>query len=369
MKTFDKLGLKKDIIKVLTRLDFKEAMEVQEKIIPLALKGENLVFTSRTGSGKTLAYTLGYLGKINPKQGIQMLIVVPTRELCIQVGKEIQNITEHLGINTGMLYGGRTLDGDKRTTLKKVQILVGTPGRLIQHINEKNIRVGDVNYLVYDESDQMFDQGFYNDCTYIKSRVGKNAQLILSSATITEKVGVFIAQELENNIFLEIGDLIPKNIIQEKIYCDKNDKQDIIVDLFVKKRFKSAIVFCNTKSKVTSISQALSYRKFKAKPLSSDLEQQDRLNTLNLFKDEKIKVLVCTDVAARGLHMKSVDIVINFDVPTKEEFYIHRIGRTGRKDEKGYALTLICPEDVERFELLESEYKLNVADKTVILNK
>lgn len=364
MKTFDKLGLKKDILAVLAKLKFKEALEVQEKITPLAMKGKNIVFTSRTGSGKTLAYTLGYLGKLNKKLGIQMLIIVPTRELCIQVGKEIQKIAEPLGFFTGMLYGGRDVYGDSKTTNKKIHILVGTPGRLIQHINVKSIKVGDVSYLVYDESDQMFDQGFYDDCKYIKKRVSKDAQIILASATITHKVEYFVEDEIKDFEYLEVGELIPKNIVQEKMYCDKNEKQEIVVNKFLEKNFKSAIVFCNTKSKVTSISQALAYRKFNAKPLSSALEQQDRLNTLNLFKDGKIKVLVTTDVAARGLHIENVDIVINFDVPTKEEFYIHRIGRTGRRDEKGYALTLICPEDVERFKEIESAYKLDIVDKT-----
>jgi len=228
MKTFDKLGLKKDILNVLSSLKFKEATEVQEKIVPLALKGENVVFTSRTGSGKTLAYALGYLGKLNKKLGVQMLIVVPTRELCIQVGKEMQKLAEHLGFVTGMLYGGRDLVGDFKTTKRKIHILVGTPGRLIQHINEKNIKVGDTAYLVYDESDQMFDHGFYEDCKYIKKRVSNDAQIILSSATITRKVEDFIEREIPNHTYLEVGDLIPKNITQEKIYCEKTEKQRII---------------------------------------------------------------------------------------------------------------------------------------------
>ncbi len=163
MGDFTKLSLKKEILDVLSRLKLNKSFEVQDKIVPLAMKGKNIVFTSRTGSGKTLAYLLGFLGKINKKQGIQMIVLVPTRELCIQVGKEMRGVCEPLGINVGMLYGGRDIPGDYRTLNKKNQILVGTPGRLLMHINEKKVKVGEVKYLVYDESDQMFDLGFYDD--------------------------------------------------------------------------------------------------------------------------------------------------------------------------------------------------------------
>ena len=190
MQDFQKLGLKKEVIAVLTK--FKKPSEVQTKVIPLTLKGKNIVFTSMTGSGKTVAYTAGFLGKINKKLGVQMMVLVPTRELCVQVGKEIQELSEPLGLKVGMLYGGRYIGGDYRTTRKKNQILVGTPGRLIQHINEKHIKVGEVAYLIYDESDQMFDHGFSKDCAYVRKRVSKNVQIILSSATITDKVKRFI---------------------------------------------------------------------------------------------------------------------------------------------------------------------------------
>ena len=192
MGDFAKLNLKKEILKVLSRLKFKESFEVQDKIVPLAMRGKNVVFTSRTGSGKTLAYLLGFLGKINKKQGMQMLVLVPTRELCIQVGKEMKRVCDFLDINVGMIYGGRDVPGDYRTLSKKNQIMVGTPGRLLLHVNEKKIRVGEVKYLVYDESDQMFDHGFYDDCVYMKERVSKDAQIVFSSATITDKVDNFI---------------------------------------------------------------------------------------------------------------------------------------------------------------------------------
>ena len=232
MGDFKDLNLKKEILSILTKLKFKNSLEVQDKIIPLAMKGKNIVFTSRTGSGKTLAYLLGFVSKINKKQGAQMIILVPTRELCIQVGKEIKRICDLLEINVGMLYGGRDVTGDNRTLSKKNQIMVGTPGRLLLHVNEKKLRVGDVKYVVYDESDQMFDHGFYEDCRYLKERVSKTAQIILSSATITDRVNKFIKREIVDYELLKIGELIPKNITQEKLRCEKVEKNEILVKLF-----------------------------------------------------------------------------------------------------------------------------------------
>ncbi len=362
MGKFAKLGLKKEILDVLSRLKFNESFEVQDTIVPLAIQGKNIVFTSRTGSGKTLAYLLGYLGKINKKHGLQMVILVPTRELCIQVGKEIKKICDLLDINVGMLYGGREISGDYRTIKKKNHIIVGTPGRLLQHVNKKSIKVGEVKYLVFDESDQMFDHGFYYKCAYMKERASKNAQIILSSATITDKVKQFIEEEIIDYELLNIGELIPKNIVQEKLYCEKADKNKLLLKLFSKKKFKRAMIFCNTKVKSYDITEFLQDHKYKAKLLNSDLNQDERLANLNLFKSGKLKILVTTDVAARGLHIEKVDIIVNYDVPTRDEFYVHRIGRTGRVDKKGYSMTFICPEDVDRFANLEIEYELKVAE-------
>lgn len=362
MEDFVKLSLKKEILEVLNRLKIKKPFEVQEKIIPLAIQGKNIVFTSRTGSGKTLAYLLGYLGKINKKIGTQMLVMVPTRELCIQVGKEMKKICDPLSINVGMLYGGRDATGDFRTFTKKNHILVATPGRLILHVNNKNIKVGEVKYLVYDESDQMFDQGFFDDCVYMKKRVSKNVQIISASATMTSKVIDFIDDIIVDYELLRIGDTIPKNIIQEKTYCEKEDKNAILLNFFSKQRFKRAMVFCNTKQRTYHISELLQQNNLNAKPLNGDLDQNERLNHLNLFKEGKVRILVTTDVAARGLHIEKVDTVINYDVPRQEEFYVHRIGRSGRVGKKGYSLTFICPEDEDRFAIIEAKYALKIEE-------
>ncbi|MBU1111750.1 MAG: DEAD/DEAH box helicase, partial [Nanoarchaeota archaeon] len=280
MGDFAKLGLKKEILKVLSRLKLNESFEVQDKIVPLAMQGKNVVFTSRTGSGKTLAYLLGFLGKINKKQDIQMIVLVPTRELCVQVGKEIKTVCDRLEINVGILYGGRDISGDYRTLDKKNQILVGTPGRLLQHINGRRIKVGEVKYLVYDESDQMFDHGFYDDCVYLKQRASNDAQIILSSATITDKVKSFIDNEIVDYGLLNVGELIPKNILQEKLYCEKSEKDQLLLDIFSKKKVKRAMIFCNTKQKSYDISEFLEINKFNAKSLNSDLGQAERLNYL-----------------------------------------------------------------------------------------
>ena len=291
-----------------------------------------------------------------------MVVLVPTRELSMQVGKEIKRICTLLDLNIGIFYGGKDIMLDSQQLTMKKQIVIGTPGRLIQHINWKKIRVGDVKYLVYDESDQMFDHGFYKDCVYLRKRVSKDAQIILASATLTDQVRNFIDNEIINYELLEIGELIPKNITQEKLYCDKLEKNKILTNLLSEKRFKRALIFCNTKIKAANIAKFLQKNDINSKFLHGDLDQKDRENNLRLFKEGKVKVLVTTEVAARGLHIEDIDIIINYDVPTKVELYIHRIGRTGRRDKKGYSLTLICPEDKDRFYNIEFEYQIKVKE-------
>jgi superfamily II DNA/RNA helicase len=362
MTDFAKLGLKKDILNALSSLKFTKPTDVQERIIPIIMKGQQVVFTSRTGSGKTLAFLLGFLGKINPKLGLQMIVIVPTRELCIQVGKEMTTLCDLINIKVGMLYGGRTMSGDQKTTSKKVQIIVGTPGRLLQHVNAKNIIVGEVQYLVYDESDQMFDNGFYDECAYLKTRVSKKAQIVLASATISNRVNEFIKREMKEYILEEIGEQIPKNIIQEKVLCEIREKNDLLIKFLASRKFSRAIVFCNQKTRCDYVAELFGK---KARSLHSDLKQDERNNILSLFKQGRISILVTTDVAARGLHIPAVDIVINYDVSRQPEFHVHRMGRTGRNDKPGYSLTMVCPEDVSRFEHIELGYGLDVKEITV----
>jgi len=364
MKTFNELGLKKDICKILNQLHFFKPLEVQEKVIPVIAQGKNVVFQSQTGSGKTLAYAIPYLSKLNSKQGLQMLILLPTRELCQQVSKEISRITERMNINVGTLFGGRSLYGDQKTYMKKNQIMVATPGRVIQHINEKHIKAGNVKYIVYDESDQMFDTGFYDDCCYLLGRISRDAQIVLASATLTDDVKNFMDNEIVEYDFLQIGDVISKKIIQEKIYCSKEAKHDILIRLLNEKKFKKCLIFANTKIKVAEITHILEEHNFQAQEISSSLTQKLREQTLQLFKQGRINILVATDVAARGLHIEKVDGIVNFDMPTRLEFYVHRIGRTGRNKKDGYSISLICPEDEKRMEDTEDEYNIHPTNVT-----
>ncbi|NQU98445.1 DEAD/DEAH box helicase [Candidatus Woesearchaeota archaeon] len=362
MKSFSQLGLKKEVINALDSLEFKEALEVQEKVIPLAIQGKNIVFTSRTGSGKTLAFTIGFLSKINKKIGIQMIVLVPTRELCIQVGKEIQNLCRPLNLNVGMLYGGHEASKDYKTTDRNNHIMVGTPGRLIQHVNSKKIKIGETKLIVFDESDQMFDDGFFDECVYVKKRASSDAQFILSSATITGKVRTFMDEEISPYEFLSIGSPIPKNIIQEKLFSEILDKNEVLLELLAGKKFEKILIFCNTRSRCHEVAKFLNDNKLSVRAISSNLTQNERLKHLNLFKNGKVPILVATDVAARGLHIENVDLVVNYDVPTRTEFYIHRIGRTGRIDKKGHAITFICSEDDLRFKNIEELFELNVKE-------
>lgn len=353
---FETLGLQKDLVALLSSLKLTTPTDAQKEIIPLLLNKKNVVFTSRTGSGKTLCYTLPFVSKMS-KKGLQMLVLVPTRELCIQVGKEMRSVCEPLNIKVGMLYGGREIDGDKRTTSRNNHIIVGTPGRLVQHINQKNIKVGDVSVLVFDESDQMFDQGFAKECSYVCSRVSKNAQLVLASATLSDKVMDFADDIIQEYELCEIGDAVPKNIVQETIHCTLKERAKKLEQYLSENTFSRTIIFCNTKARSHELAKIIG-----AKEITSNLDQNERVQTLNLFKQGKIKVLVATDVVARGIHVENVDLVVNFDVAKRAEFHIHRMGRTGRKDTKGHVLTFVCKEDEEQFLEITKHYNLETTE-------
>ncbi len=359
MKEFAQLGLKKDIIQALNSVGHKNPLEIQEKVIPLILQKKNVLFQSQTGSGKTLAFTLGFLSRLNLKLGLQMVIITPTRELCQQVGKEIQGICDMLSINVGIIFGGRDIKGDHRTYKKKNQIMVVTPGRFVQHVNDKNIRIGEVKFLIFDECDQMFDDQFLKDCIYIRKRTSTTAQIVLASATITFNVTEFLKDIDHEEVLL---DKVAENIVQEKISCRRDKKLAKLVEIVGKRRFRKYIVFANTKVKLFDITEALQENHFKAASISADLNQNERNNILDKFKHNQINVLVATDVAARGLHIENVDTVINFDVPPRKEFYVHRIGRTGRVGKKGHAVTLVCREDEERMQVIEDVFDVDVRD-------
>ncbi|USN45398.1 MAG: DEAD/DEAH box helicase [Candidatus Woesearchaeota archaeon] len=357
MASFKELGLKKDVQEILSQLAYQEPTLIQQKIIPLLLTGENLLFTSKTGSGKTLAFLLGFLNKINPKVGIQMMVVVPTRELAVQICKECERIGDALGIKVGVLHGGKEIVKDKKTITKKTHIMIGTPGRLVQHINAKSIKVGDVRYLVFDESDQMFDNGFFKECVYLRSRVSKEAQIVLSSATISNRVTEFM-NLLPSYDVQTIGEQIPKNIVQEYIRSPIKEKNEKLLKFLKTKKYDRAMMFCNRKDRAEELANIFPH----AKALHGDVKQTQRTNLLSQFKHGKIKVLITTDVAARGLHIESVDMIINYDVSRQPEFYVHRMGRTGRNDKKGYVLTLVCEEDQEHFDEIIERYNLKIKE-------
>ncbi len=376
-KTFSQLGFKKEVVTALKKIRITQSTEVQETIIPKIKQGSHIVFTSQTGSGKTLCFLLGYLQKINPNIGLQAMIITPTKELAQQVAKDIKKVTDQLGLNVGVLYGGREFKGDSRTVKKKNQIMVATPGRLIDHINKKTLKVGDVKYLVYDESDQMFDNGFASDCAYIKRRSAKDVQIVLSSATITSKVEKFMEERLDGYEFLEIGNRIPKKIIQEKVYCEMDDKEELLIKCVKKLKSegkKQIIIFTNTKDKCFRINRNLGKHKLHATELHGDFKMQERKNHLNGFTSGRGPILITTNVAARGLHIPKVDAIINYDVSQRPEFYVHRIGRTGRMTAKGtegsgYAITFICKEDIGRFEDIEEIYNAKVTQMDQDFNK
>ncbi len=349
MEKFTKLGLSKELTDVLKQSGFKEPTEIQEKVIPLALAGKDIIGGSATGSGKTLAFAASIIENLKPGKGVQALILTPTRELAEQVATAIRDFGKNKNFNVLAIYGGTRIEPQIKK-LFTTDILVGTPGRILDHLNRKTLRLGNVKFLVLDEVDRMFDMGFSRDVEKILRVCPDKRQTMLFSATISSEID-YLAQKYTNKP-VEIS--VESNVDPSKlkqVYYDvpNNRKFSLLVYLLKQDSSHFVLVFCSTRRNVDIVTNNLIRFGIKAKAIHGGLEQKKRLRVLNEFKKEGKGVLVCTDVAARGLDIDSVSHVYNYDLPTESKDYIHRIGRTARAGKEGKAVILLSNRDYEKF--------------------
>ncbi|EXX85542.1 DEAD/DEAH box helicase, partial [Paenibacillus darwinianus] len=333
MKTFAEFGLEAKVLQAITELGFEESTPIQDKAIPIALSGTDLIGQAQTGTGKTAAFGIPLINKIPvSEERIVALIMTPTRELAIQVADEIGKLARYKGVRTLPIYGGQEIGRQIRALKKRPHIIIGTPGRLLDHINRKTIKLDDVQTVVLDEADEMLDMGFMEDITSILSLVPEERQTMLFSATMPPNIQKLAQQFLRNPEHVSV---IPKNITApsiEQAYIEVHERQkfEAISRLLDMESPELAIVFGRTKRRVDELSEALQKRGYSADGLHGDLSQNQRDAVMRKFRDGSIDVLVATDVAARGLDVSGVTHVINFDLPQDPESYVHRIGRTGR---------------------------------------
>jgi len=356
LTTFQDFGLEARILKAVTELGFEEPTPIQLKAIPIALSGRDLIGQAQTGTGKTAAFGLPLIQRINgASDKLSALILTPTRELAIQVAEELGKLSRYKGIRTLPIYGGQEIGRQIRALRKHPHIVVGTPGRLLDHINRKTIRLDDVSFVVLDEADEMLDMGFLEDIQTILGHLPAERQTMLFSATMPPNIQKLAEQFLRDPEHVSV---VPKQVTVPQIaqaYFEVPERQkfEVLSRLLDMESPELAIVFGRTKRRVDELTEALQKRGYSADGLHGDLSQSQRDAVMRKFREGSIDVLVATDVAARGLDVTGVTHVINFDLPQDPESYVHRIGRTGRAGREGIAWTFVTPREIDHLRFIE----------------
>ncbi|OMF22388.1 DEAD/DEAH box helicase [Paenibacillus sp. FSL H8-0548] len=366
MKTFAEFGLEPKVLQAITELGFEESTPIQDKAIPIAMAGQDLIGQAQTGTGKTAAFGIPLINKIpTSEERIVALIMTPTRELAIQVAEEIGKLTRYKGLRSLPIYGGQEIGRQIRALKKKPQIIIGTPGRLLDHINRKTIRLEDVQTVILDEADEMLDMGFMEDIQSILKQVPDERHTMLFSATMPANIQRLAQQFLKNPEHVSV---IPKQItapLIEQFYIEVHERQkfEALSRLLDMESPDLAIIFGRTKRRVDELSEALQKRGYTADGLHGDLSQNQRDSVMRKFRDGSIDVLVATDVAARGLDVSGVTHVINFDLPQDPESYVHRIGRTGRAGKEGTAWSFVTPRETDHLHFIEKVTRQKMSRK------
>ncbi|MEQ9404423.1 MAG: DEAD/DEAH box helicase [Cyclobacteriaceae bacterium] len=358
--TFEEFKLEDQLIEAISHMGFSEATPIQEQAIPKILEGRDLIACAQTGTGKTAAFVIPILNSlaINPSDSVKALMVVPTRELAIQIDQQIEGFSYFLPIHSIAIYGGG--DGQDFAQQKKAltqgsNIVVATPGKLISHLNLGYVKFDEVTHLILDEADRMLDMNFYDDIKKIITFLPNLQQTLMFSATMAPKIEKLAKSILKDPVRITLEIARPsENISQEAYRVEEPYKIDLISKLISRYTdFESILVFTSTKKKVSDIVKALNKSGLEAKGISSMLEQDEREAILLKFRAKKVRILVATDVLSRGIDIKDINLVINFDVPGDAADYVHRIGRTARAKTSGVAITLITRDDSYKMKRIE----------------
>lgn len=361
MKKFEELKINPLLIKGIEKMKFEVMTEIQEKVIPIALKMVDIIAQAPTGTGKTIAYALPILNKIDVSiEAIQTIVIAPTRELAVQITKEINTVAFYLkDVKAVAIYGGESIDRQILALKKRPQIIVATPGRLMDHMERRTVRLDNVTTVVLDEADEMLNMGFKEDIDFILTNIKLKHQTMMFSATISKEIERIANQFLDKPVSIRIAasQLTVSTISQKMIEVKEKDKIEIIARLIDINDYKLVMIFCNTKKTVDEVTSQLLIRGFMTEALHGDMKQMQRDRVMNRFRSGLINILVASDVAARGLDIDDVDVVINYDVPTDEEYYVHRIGRTGRAQKSGLSITLVTRMEKNRLKAIANYSK------------
>ncbi len=368
-KKFIDLGLSENVLDAINKKDFDEPTAIQAMTIPVMLRDDtNIIAQAQTGTGKTAAFGLPLVEMVNTRsKTVQALILVPTRELAIQVSEEINSLKGSKHINIIPIYGGQSIDHQLRKLKKGVHIVVGTPGRIIDHLNRKTLKLGTIEYLILDEADEMLNMGFIEDMEEIMKHTNPDKRTLLFSATMPGKIKDLAHKYMDGYEFLTVKKkrLTPNLTEQRYFEVKASDKFKALCRLIDIEAFFYGLVFCKTKSDVDSVATHLQDRGYAAEAIHGDISQAQREKTLGKFKQQKINILIATDVAARGIDVNNLSHVINYSLPQNPESYVHRIGRTGRAGNEGIAITFITPSEYRRLMFIQRVAKTAIKKSKV----
>jgi len=365
--TFHDFKFEPELIEGLEAMGFEKPTPIQQQAIPIILQHKDIIACAQTGTGKTAAYLLPVINKITQTKSnvINTLVIVPTRELAIQIDEAIQGLAYFAPVSSIAIYGGNngsSFEQERRALSQGANIIIATPGRLISHLNMGYVKINNLQHLILDEADRMLDMGFFDDINKIISFLPKKRQTLLFSATMPPKIRTLAGKTLIEPEQINIAVSKPAEGVMQAAYLVYNEqKQTLLTQLLSGKKINSIIIFSSSKEKVKQLERDLLKLKFNAASIHSDLEQDQRGDVLRRFKNKSLQVLVATDILSRGIDIDSIGLVINYDVPRDAEDYIHRVGRTARAESTGVAITFINPEDQRKFkkieELIGSEIK------------
>ena len=363
MTEFEKLGLEKKLLDVLDGAGFTTPFPIQKRAIPVLLAGNDVIGQAHTGTGKTAAYALPILQLVTSKQGIQGIIMAPTRELALQITAEINRFAKNTGIKTATIYGGQGMGIQLDALRKKPEIIVATPGRLIDHLKRNTIKLNNVKHVVLDEADVMLDMGFVEDIEFILDLTPEERVTSLWSATMPPEIMRLAETNMKSpkRILVDSDDLSGDGIDQSFLIIKDREKPKFLLD-FIHGNIGQCIVFCSTKIRTRDVARILYKSGERVVSIEGDMSQHKREESMNKFKKSKADILVATDVAARGIDVPKVALVINYDVPNQDMVYFHRIGRTARAGAKGRAITLVSYSSVGEWNEIKKQTKVPMTD-------
>ncbi|MEO6167348.1 MAG: DEAD/DEAH box helicase [Chitinophagales bacterium] len=376
--SFDKLNLSAPILEALKSKGYVQPTSVQEKAIPVILEGRDIFGSAQTGSGKTAAFALPLLQLMSSKpsthRSVRTLVLAPTRELALQIGESFRDYGKHLGLKHVVIFGGVSQHAQTTQLRNGVSTIVATPGRLLDLMNQGFVKLNDIEFLVLDEADKMFDMGFIKDIQKIVAKVPSNRQTLFFSATLPPEIKQLASSLLRNPATVEVKPAVGSEILVEQklYYVDKINKTALLCDLLKEEKIHQALVFTRTKHGADKLVKALSLKGIRAQAIHGNKSQNARQRALDDFKTKRITILVATDVASRGIDVKELPYVFNYDLPDQADSYTHRIGRTGRAGASGFAFSFcsaderILLKDVQKatgkqIPVAEHAYMMNVS--------